>query len=1157
MNAPTLIVGLGGKGSDVALRVSKMVTEEQRQRIGFVVFDTDVNELREIRAKNPFVHTVQTSTKLSVGEYLDIDTHARDTWFPVNAILNSKTLTEGAGQVRAVSRMAFETALRAGKMEELHKAIEDLYKLEGEEYQQALRVIIVSSLAGGTGSGLILPVALYIKNYLATRFRQSANITRGFFLLPEVFYSVIPGQAERNNLKSNAYATLREIDAFMMKGDSTLPDRFKHSVRIEFPSVSSGEYEEYNVRPYDFCFLFDAQNSDGKKLNSFNQYLDHAANCIYAQSIGPMNKRSNSSEDNTIRKLVSERGRNRYAGAGTSMLIYPTADVKRYMALTWAKESVSEVWLMFDRAFRELARQNAEMRRKGIHVADIKESRNYIASVEAAASNKDPFAMAIMDSCTVYDENGVTVLGFTWDEYMEALRRKVSQDGGTSSAMELDNQRGAAQAAIDNIQPGASQEAWDLYEDAYRSIQSYMGSAVKKCAETARTIGYSMFRADTENVSGRKEKHQLETYMRNNANGEFIHPCAVRYFLYKVEENMSMQYQDIKRKVSKAEEYFDKFEETYFDVSETSEKETVSDLSRTKKVTVIDKIRRRYSADQEDLLMAYNEYVSTIDEYRINAIFLSVLEEGLNYVRNLSASFESFFKSFDSKVAGIEKEAHQIENKYAHLKGTAARYVCASKKCLEAMSKRMPYTGGTVEIDGTLAEAIYNRVRSHAMLSVKANSDDYFSSIFDKDIIDYFSKKLMEAYATEIDLDIITAIEKELEYEQDIVDTDKAERYVISVIDSAKVLAAPFIEKPIGEEKDPINSCAFNDELSPRDDSPRAQLISAQLGDFGGEPDPDIPKNMILFYKSFYGLRANDLSKFAPPMSSETYDRNAGEYYKAYYELVSKIHPVPSKSKVITPHIDRWWHNPTMMPDLDEGNQEKQLQRIYAAFFWAFVARKIDLYDFGANQKAYRIIENLVEEDDMTLTVSNGTPCDQLYEVLDSLSIYPELVEAIHQSVQEVVSKEVEAGKSAFDNELVDHFANFAISMVNDNHSDRIRSIFELPFLLKRSMTSDVYNETDGINIMQAAINESKNVIKAFSAEEDFPDNLSKLYKAQFELLVQNLAKDNTADKNVFRDYLFARVCDLLAATLKENGLDAEAKEIKKRGEELSRTTTK
>ena len=39
---------------------------------------------------------VQTSTKQTVGEYLDKDTYARDNWFPVNKILNRKTLSEGA-----------------------------------------------------------------------------------------------------------------------------------------------------------------------------------------------------------------------------------------------------------------------------------------------------------------------------------------------------------------------------------------------------------------------------------------------------------------------------------------------------------------------------------------------------------------------------------------------------------------------------------------------------------------------------------------------------------------------------------------------------------------------------------------------------------------------------------------------------------------------------------------------------------------------------------------------------------------------------------------------------------------------------------------------------------------------------------------------------
>jgi hypothetical protein len=83
-----------------------------------------------------------------------------------------------------------------------------------------------------------------------------------------------------------------------------------------FPKIGTKEFEEYDVLPMDFCFMFDAQNIEGKKLTSTEQYLDHAATCIYAQSIGPMNTRSNSSEDNVIRTLVSGQSRNRYAGAG-------------------------------------------------------------------------------------------------------------------------------------------------------------------------------------------------------------------------------------------------------------------------------------------------------------------------------------------------------------------------------------------------------------------------------------------------------------------------------------------------------------------------------------------------------------------------------------------------------------------------------------------------------------------------------------------------------------------------------------------------------------------------------------------------------------------------------------------------------------------------
>lgn len=64
MIAPTLLVGLGGTGSKIVCRVSKLVNEEQREHLGFAVFDTDINELRDIQRANPFIKIIQTSTRL-------------------------------------------------------------------------------------------------------------------------------------------------------------------------------------------------------------------------------------------------------------------------------------------------------------------------------------------------------------------------------------------------------------------------------------------------------------------------------------------------------------------------------------------------------------------------------------------------------------------------------------------------------------------------------------------------------------------------------------------------------------------------------------------------------------------------------------------------------------------------------------------------------------------------------------------------------------------------------------------------------------------------------------------------------------------------------------------------------------------------------------
>lgn len=1100
MIAPTLLVGLGGTGSKIVCRVSKMVTEEQRKRIGFAVFDTDINELREIRDANPYIKTIQTSTKLTVGEYLNIDTHARDTWFPVNGILNSKSLTEGAGQVRAISRLALDTAIRAGNMEPLHKAVEELYKLEGDSGEQALRVVIVSSLAGGTGSGLILPVALYLKNYLATKFQASANITRGFFILPEVFYEVIRGQTERNNLRCNAYAALRELDAFLMKGDKTLPERCEKSVRVEFPRVGSNEVEEYDVRPYDFCFLFDAQNTEGKKLNSFNQYLDHAANCIYSQSIGPMNKRSNSSEDNTIRELCAQRGRNRYAGAGSAMLIYPADDVKEYIALNWAKECVSKQWLVFDDMYKERCVANAEMRAQGFHVRDIDPSLDYINSIEQMAKQKDPFAKAIEEACTIYDDGGYKKVGDKWSEYVDQLKKFVKSSTMTGQ-LDLDAQKNQALGLIADIELGKKETAEDL-QTAFAEVEKYKDMVMKRSEDSGRTIAYTIFKVKNDNATKDRLAHQMETYLRDK-HGAFIHPNAVRYFLYQALELMKQEKIMVDKENKKKEKFFEDFY-NIFDDPKSDEVETVDQLTD----------RKLAKKDQQEMRDQFRFYLSEVDKFRTSSVLAEVLREGIDYITGLCEAFQTFYASFEDRIGKLDRRINSLLKKYGNTAGKTTRYVCASPKCLSHLLKEMPYTGNTITIDKELAEGIYSKVRSYSMMKEKPENGGYFEELFEDGIIGYFQDSLSEVYGSTVNMDILSALEREAKYEANEYDYGRIEQYIRRTIAETRSLSNPFIERPLGEQREPLAACTYSNQLDPKDDSPRSMLIAQELGNYGGNPDEDIPLNMIMFYQAIYGLRANGLSKFSP--GNEADGRGEGEYYKAYYELISQIKPKSDKTPVITPHIDRKWHIITYLPDLDDANQERQERRIYRAFILGLLFNLISYRKIAEGKYLYRLQLNGIETEEFV--VSNGTPCDHLYEVLDALIINPVVVKTIINYMDKKFANEKNsAGKITLENSLL--MKNVSKLKSDEFKKDNL-SIFDLALLLKVSTPAAEFEKKVGKDIMK----ETLQMIYEYMSTIVLGDDLDWVYGSflyeQVQLFEKNVQWYFKNWRDNFSDYI-------------------------------------
>ena len=1005
-------------------------------------------------------------------------------------------------------------------------------------------------MAGGTGSGLILPVAMYIRNYLATHFRQSANITRGFFILPEVFYEVITGQTERNNLKANAYATLRELDAFLMKGDATLPERYAKTVRMQFPRAASDGYEEYSIRPYDFCFLFDAQNAEGSKLNSFDQYLDHAANCIFAQSIGPMNKRSNSSEDNTIRKLAKERGRNRYAGAGVSMLIYPFEDIKSFIALKWAKQCISKQWLVYDNLYKELCKENDQKREEGLSVSEQSLATFYVNQVESAAKHDDPFAKAIIMSSGKYN-NGVTRVADRWKLYVQAIMEKIERDlevGSSDLSSKYDDAR---------EQINALSNDWDEYVNAYYAAEEYRLMSMAYVEEVSQTIAYSMFKS-SRSISDLGQDYKLETYLVSTDN-KFMHPNAIRYLLIKILELMKKQKESVDKERDDSKEYFANFEKNTFDIKETEDiEETVDDLT-DRKVSIFSKWTKHPSGDQEDMKRKFKVFFDTIGNYQVQCTQSIVLARGIAYIDSLISAFESFFKSFESKVGTLNESIEYIYKKYSGSKGTTVRYVCASRACLDKIYEKKPYTGSSIALDSELAKEIYVKVLEYSLKKEKPNNNRYFNALFDDGIIGYFKNTVMRDYGNELDVDIITAIGKEVDYEGIYEEDDYAysliDQYIRKTINDTRKLSCPFIETPLGEPREPINACTFNISLAPEkgDDSPNAELIRKELMNYGGEPDEDISKYMIMFYQSFYGLRANDLSKFAPPEKSVTYNRSGGEYFKAYYELVQGIHPETHRSKEISPHIDRTWHIITKMPDLDDANQKKQEYNIYAAFFWAIMRRYIVLSDEGKDQKIYKPRNTLLKMEDDLLIVSNGTECDKLYEVLDAIAIYPELVNRILSDIEVRTIDDMNECSQLEDGILFSSLKSFKIYEPSIG-KDSVPStcIFDIPMLMKKSATPDIYYEADVIGMLQVELEEIRKYLSNFCTPKELPEKMGTLIMEQFEKHLSSVALESEIHPSIYKESLFIKTCDIISNTLSDLGLKKEAALIQEKLNSLS-----
>lgn len=287
---PTLIVGVGGTGLKVLWLVKERLMETWHGKVPphivLLALDTqpqpDIGTFPGVRLREesfeqdvlyqPEMHVLKPMPSFVLQEKLDrarrgdpmwkwLDADTMQACFPVGQEMDLKRVPAFRQMGRALFFYnATDIKEKLGAAMTLvfqpHLATDDHMVLPGQDVSNKTRrtVFVVGSVAGTTGSGMLLDTALLLRSIMKENAAYSGAFLNGIIALPHFFHECID---ESGQWKPNTYAALRELERWMNGITPATPYRL----------VFDNEHESIlDTQLFDFCYLIDGQDYNGDSL---------------------------------------------------------------------------------------------------------------------------------------------------------------------------------------------------------------------------------------------------------------------------------------------------------------------------------------------------------------------------------------------------------------------------------------------------------------------------------------------------------------------------------------------------------------------------------------------------------------------------------------------------------------------------------------------------------------------------------------------------------------------------------------------------------------------------------------------------------------------------------------------------------------------------
>ena len=271
IDAPVLIIGLGGSGVDSLLATKKMIYDimerekksdgkyaDKPKNIEYLGIDTDENYLNKSyqgMKLNDNAGEIKIYTMPNVEHVLsrpDLLPEYINKW--LDCSLENDSVINGAGAVRQLGRL-----LLMQNISSVISVLQEKIKKVTADYPAniPLYVFIIAGISGGTGSGTFIDIPYLVKAVSGELSpRPVQNI--GLLFMPDVNANR-RGVAKnaKSSLYANGFASLKELDYLM---------NIEHEGDVfeqRYGDLVAGSNLGHAIRPYDICLLLSSKDKHG------------------------------------------------------------------------------------------------------------------------------------------------------------------------------------------------------------------------------------------------------------------------------------------------------------------------------------------------------------------------------------------------------------------------------------------------------------------------------------------------------------------------------------------------------------------------------------------------------------------------------------------------------------------------------------------------------------------------------------------------------------------------------------------------------------------------------------------------------------------------------------------------------------------------------